>query len=72
MTIFSQAVLKGALQPRHLANGIMLAEPDDHQDDHQVELRCGNDIIVGYPSTGVEIALIREDADKCLAKRGLL
>lgn len=63
MTIFSQAVLKGALLPAHLAAGIELFEPDDHL----LILRCGGEVIATYSAIGVKVDTIRNDASEWLA-----
>jgi hypothetical protein len=64
MTIFSQAILKGALLPAHLAAGIELYEPDDHI----LVLRCKGKVIATYASTGVLVEEIRKDATEFLRK----
>ena len=58
MTIFSQAILKGALLPAHIAAGIELYEPDDHI----LVLRCKGEVIATYASTGALVSEIRKDA----------
>jgi len=65
MNIFSQAILKGALLPAHLAAGIELYEPDDHL----LVLRCKGEAIATYPSTGVFVTKIREDATEWLERK---
>lgn len=62
MTIFAQAILKGALLPAHLAAGIELHEPDDHIS----VLRCAGEVIATYASTGVKVDTIRNDATEWL------
>jgi hypothetical protein len=64
MTIFSQAILKGALLPAHLTAGIELYEPDDHL----LVLRCKGEVIATYASTGALVNEIRKDASEFLAK----
>lgn len=65
MTLFSQAILKGALLPAHLAAGIELFEPDDHM----LVLRCKGEVIATYSSIGVRVEQIRNDANEWLEKR---
>lgn len=64
MTIFSQAILKGALLPAHLTAGIELYEPDDHL----LVLRCKGEVIATYASTGALVEEIRKDATEWLEK----
>lgn len=65
MTIFSQAILKGALLPAHLAAGIELYEPDDHL----LVLRCKGEVIATYSSIGARVSEIQRDANTWLARR---
>ena len=60
MTVFQQAVLKGALAPRHLAKGLWLDE-----DDHTLVLKDGSKV-VGAWGIYARIAEIIEVADKYL------
>ena len=66
MTIFSQAILKGALLPAHLAAGIELYEPDDHL----LVLRCKGEVIARYASTGAKVSEIQKDATEWLERKG--
>lgn len=64
--VFSQAILKGALTPYHLINGVELHEPDDKM----LVLRCKGEVINTYPAKGVTVEQIRKDADEFLERIG--
>lgn len=63
MTVFTQAVLKGALDPRHIAAGLWLDE-----DDHGLVLK-DVDKVVGAWGIYVMISNIRRVADDYLSRR---
>ena len=66
MTVFQQAILKGALLPIHLANGIVLQELDDHI----LLLKYGDEIIAPFSATGAKVTEIREAATEWLEGNG--
>ena len=69
MTIFKQAVLKGALAPRHLANGLWLDE-----DEHFLTLKHtdndGNISEIARWGIYAEILDILAEADRYLIEKG--
>lgn len=62
MSIYMQAILKGAIPPACIAAGIELYEPDDHL----LVLRCKGEVIATYSSIGVRIEEIQNDAAEWL------
>ncbi len=63
--IFSQAILKGALSPGHLAAGIVL----DETGGHGLVLRCNGHVIATYSATGVYVSEIQNDANEWLERK---
>lgn len=63
MTVFKQAVLKGALDPHHLAAGLWLDE-----DDHTLVLKDGTKV-VGIWGIYARVSDIRQAANDYLARR---
>lgn len=68
MSVFMQAILKGALLPEHIAQGVELFEPDDHM----LVLRCKGEVIATYASTGAKIEEIRKDTDEWLLQKEII
>jgi len=66
MHIFQQAILKGALTPTHLINGLTLGEVNDKV----IALKKDEKIVMPYHATGVKIQVIRKDADEYLERIG--
>lgn len=64
MTLFEQSIEKQALSPIHLAKGIELYESDPDV----LILRCGDEIIAQYSSSGAYADQIRKDANEWLSK----
>jgi len=63
MTVFTQAVLKGALDPHHLAAGLWLGE-----DAHSLVLKDG-DKVAGAWGIHARVSDIRLAADEYLVRR---
>ena len=63
MTVFTQAILKDALDPHHLAAGLWLDE-----DDHGLVLKDGSKV-VGAWGIYARISDIRQAADDYIARR---
>jgi hypothetical protein len=64
--IFSQAILKGALTPIHLINGITLEELNDEV----LALKQNGKIITPYHARDVRVQVIRRNADEFLERIG--
>ena len=62
--VFQQAILKGALTPQHLINGIVLEEINSEM----IASKKDGKIIMPYHATGARIQVIRNDADEFLER----
>lgn len=66
MSVFTQAIMAGALTPTHLINGIVLEEINDEM----IALKQDGKIIAPYHAHSVRIQVIRKDADEFLERIG--
>ena len=66
MTVFMQAILKGALAPRHVAKGLWLDE-----DDHSLTLKDENSNEIAHWGIYAKMVSILNEADNYLIKKGI-